>query len=200
MVSDTTSPSLLSRVRDAADEVAWREFDGRYGELIVRFCCRCGLQHPDAEDIRQVVMTKLAKALRSFHYSRERGRFRSYLGCVVRNEVARHFSHPNAPSSEVDTDDVDAVDSACHPELSEEQWEREWVHHHLRLAMMTIRETFDARSVEVFECLLRGDSVDSAAGSFSMTTQAVHKVKQRIRSRLKQIVAAQIRDEEEPDG
>ena len=196
MAPETTSPSLLSRVRDSGDAAAWREFDARYGDLIVRFCCRSGVQHPDAEDIRQVVMVKLAKALRSFHYRRERGRFRTYLGRVVRNEVARHFSRPNRSKPEVDMGVVEAPRCA----LTDEQWEREWIHHHLRVAMRPIRQAFDPRSVEVFERLLGGDTVEGIAEYFGMTTQAVHKVKQRIRARLRQIVAAQIRDEDEPDG
>ncbi len=73
MSSSTTSPTLLSRVRNPADKVAWREFDARYGEMIVRYGRRRGLQHADAEDIRQIVMVRLSKALLAFNYSPRRG-------------------------------------------------------------------------------------------------------------------------------
>ncbi len=50
MAWQTTRPSLLERVRDPANDAAWAEFDRSYGELILRYCHRCGLQHSDAED------------------------------------------------------------------------------------------------------------------------------------------------------
>ena len=63
MSPHTTHPTLLSRVRDHEDHRSWREFDSRYRELILRFCRRRGLQQSDAEDVRQIVMLNLARAL-----------------------------------------------------------------------------------------------------------------------------------------
>lgn len=196
MRSDTTSASLLSRVRDPADRSAWHEFDARYGDLILRYCRRRGLQHSDGEDVRQLVMLKLSRALPNFRYDPRRGRFRGFLWCVVRNEMARYLGRPNSPPSGVDTNGT-PVGEMVGTERTDESWEEEWIDHHLRLAMRRVRETCDRRSVEVFERLLAGDAVEEVAASFEMTTDAVHKVKQRVRDRLKQLVAQQIRDEDE---
>ena len=68
MAWQTTHPSLLLRVSDPQDQTAWAEFDQRYGELILRYCHRCGLQHSDAEDVRQIVLVSLVSALRNFEY------------------------------------------------------------------------------------------------------------------------------------
>lgn len=198
MGSDTTSASLLSRMRDPGNHVAWREFDARYGVLILRYCRGRGLRLADAEDVRQMVMVKLAKALPGFHYSPQTGRFRNFLGRIVRNESIRHMSRPNAGRAMVDTDETVAP-SAADSQLAVEQWEREWRHHHLRLAMRNIRESYDPRSVEVFECLLAGQTVAQTAAAFDVTTDAVHKIKQRIRDRLKKLIAEQIRREDETD-
>ena len=199
MGSTTTSPSLLSRVRDPANDGAWREFDAKYGELIVRFCRGRHIQLADAEDIRQMVMARLAQALRGFHYERRRGRFRTYLGRVTRNEMIRYFTRPSAAAARVQLD-VAAAEAAVDDRHAEAEWEREWVQHHLRMALGSLRQTYESRSLAVFERLVAGDTVEQVAASFSMTTQAVHKVKQRIRDRLKVLVAAQIRDEDMPEG
>jgi hypothetical protein len=82
----------------------------------------------------------------------------------------------------------------------DEMWEQEWVRHHYRVAMETVRKTFEPRSVQMFDRLLAGGPVDSVAVEFDTTPQAVHKVKQRIRNRLMDLIAAQVREEDEPDA
>ena len=200
MHPETTSATLLARLRSGEDDCAWREFDGRYGDVILRFCCRSGLQLPDAEDVRQLVMVKLSTALRTFEYSRERGRFRNYLGRIVKNEIARKLGRPRATIERV-VDLGEEVDGPPGLETaSDETWEREWMHYHLRLGMRRIRQTHEARSVQIFERLLEGDSVRQIAGSFRLSEQAVHKIKQRIRDKLKRIIASQVRAEEDLGG
>ena len=199
MSSSTTSPTLLSRVRNPEDKVAWREFDSRYGEMIVRYVRRCGLQLADAEDIRQIVMMRLSKALVTFSYSPLRGKFRSFVGRIVRNEVIRFISRPNIASRRVDSDSGELRESVDEEKL-DRQWEREWADHHLRLPVRRLRRTYEPRSIEVFEQLLAGQTVERVATDFNMTTQAVHKVKQRIRNRLKELIAGQICEEDQPNG
>ncbi|MCA9298536.1 MAG: sigma-70 family RNA polymerase sigma factor [Phycisphaerales bacterium] len=190
---ETTQPSLLSRVRDAADLRAWTEFEAKYRDLILLYCRRRGLQQSDAEDVRQIVMMNLSSALRQFRYCPTRGRFRSYLGRAVRNAITRQ-AKIRAPGS---------IDGALLASLEgpgdDDVWEQEWMNHHYRLAMASIRETFDARSLEIFDRLLEGESIRTIAMRFDMSEQAVHKVKQRLRSRLAERIAEQIRDEDDVD-
>ena len=199
MAWQSTQASLLSRVRDPGDRAAWREFDQRYGELIVRYCRSRGVQQSDAEDIRQIVMLNLASALRKFQYCPERGRFRNYLGRVVRNAIARYQSRAMLRITHVDHASLESLSQQGDSEIDQE-WERQWVQHHYRQAMRTVRKTYDAKSIDVFDRLLAGDSVAEVAEAFTMTTQAVHKVKQRIRARLQELIAVQIREEDTPNG
>jgi len=199
MGSETTQPSLLSRVRDPANDAAWREFDTKYRELILRYCHARGLQTTDAEDVRQIAMTNLAKSLRSFEYKPARGRFRGYLGQVVRSAISRHFRRPDPQVRALDTNVLATVE-VNDADRADEVWEREWVRHHYRLAMQAIRATYDAKSVQMFDRLLAGDSVSRLASDFETTTQAVHKVKQRIRDRLREVIADQIKQEDDEGG
>jgi RNA polymerase sigma factor (sigma-70 family) len=195
---ETTQPSLLSRVRNAADDSAWREFDAKYRELILRYCRARGLQTTDAEDVRQIAMASLAKSLRSFEYKPARGRFRGYLGQVVRSAISRHFGRPERQARALDTGVLASVE-ADDAGQADEIWEQEWVRHHYRLAMQSVRAAFDPKNVQIFDRLLAGDGVEQLASDFQTTTQAVHKVKQRIRDRLKELIAEQIRQEDD-DG
>ncbi|HKB35845.1 MAG TPA: sigma factor, partial [Gemmataceae bacterium] len=55
--SPHTRPSLLVRIRDAADREAWRQFVELYAPLVYRFARRRGLQDADAADLAQDVLS-----------------------------------------------------------------------------------------------------------------------------------------------
>jgi len=198
MDAHVTRASLLSRLRDSANDAAWEEFEARYGELILRYALARGLQHADAEDVRQVVLISLSKSLRTFQYSPQRGRFRDYLGRVVRNAVARMRARPRAIPIALE-EDMGTLSGGGHEACVDEVWEQEWVDHHYRLALKTVRESVEPQTVAVFERLIAGRTTEEAAREFDLSTQAVHKIKQRIRDRMEELIAAQIREEDEPD-
>jgi RNA polymerase sigma-70 factor (ECF subfamily) len=194
MTGMTTSPSLLIRVRNPRDGDAWREFDRVYSGLIVRYCRGRGLSPTDAEDVRQIVLMNLAGALPKFEYSLERGRFRSYLGRVVRNAVFRRIRCPRPAVAALHEFEPAAITD---PDVDHDAtWRREWMHHHLRRAMQAIRRTHERRSLDVFERLLRGQPAAEVAEAMGMSIAAVHKVKQRVQRRLKAIVAMQLDEED----
>lgn len=197
MATDYTHASLLSRVRNPADHAAWLEFERCYRDLLVRYCRARGLQPADADDVTQTILITLARRLRDFEYDPQRGRFRDYLGRIVRHAVYAHASRRGAlpdglPSGLLATLPADDTQDAA--------WEREWVSHHYRRAMATLRATFEPRSVEVFDQLLAGATIETVAQAYELSTQAVHKIKQRIRDRLQEVIAEQIRAEDCPDG
>ena len=198
MSHETTQPSLLLRVRDSSDHGAWTEFEAKYRELVLRYCERRGLQPADCDDVRQLVWLHLSKWLRNFEYDPKRGRFRDYLGRVVRNAIARHFSRPNGAQLALDTTML-AVTPDTDDNDADRLWEQEWVDHHYRLALQTVRRTVEPRSVQIFHRLLAGDSVSAVAGAFATSEQAVYKVKQRVRDRMQELIARQIREEDDPE-
>ena len=186
-----TRPSLFERLRDGENDSSWREFDERYRDLILRYCRVRGLQPDDAEDVRQMVMIGFARALKNFQYDPARGRFRNYLGRCVAHAVQRRASARNVGAEQLMGEFANAIEGAKDEGLDAE-WEREWMDHHYRIAMRTVREAFEPQSLEVFERLLAGASVEEASTQFGLSTQAVHKIKQRVRNRLRELIEAQI--------
>lgn len=199
MSHELTQPSLLIRVRDPHDHVAWDEFDRKYRNLILGYCRARGVQESDAEDVRQMVMMNLSKFLRNFEYEPGKGKFRYYLCRTVRNAISQLFARQKAAEQALDTAVLATVPAAGEPE-SDDAWENEWVAHHFRLAMQTIRATFEPRSVDVFEKLLAGESPEAVAVASGLNAAAVYKIKQRIRDRMKELIDEQVRDEDEPRG
>ncbi len=194
MPASNTHPSLLSRMRDPADQQAWVEFESRYRGLIQGYARRSGLSAWDAEDLTQTVFLRLTRALPTFQYRAERGRFRHWLGSVVRNAAWEQLARKQPVLLTPDAVE-DAPDPADH-EL-EADWEREWVLHHYRLASQSLSRELDPRSLQVFDRLLEGASVTEVARELDLRVEAVHKIKQRTRERLRERIAAQLADEEE---
>ena len=199
MNPELTQPSLLSRVRDSSDQAAWREFEAKYRELILRFCRRRGLQQADAEDVLQLAMQFLVKSLPQFAYDPKRGRFRDYLYQTVRSAISRLKERPIPAGRALDTSMM-AVLADEDESQTAALWEREWINHHYRQAMETIRHSFDPRSLDVFDRLMAGAGVDEVARAFEMSADAVYKVRQRVRGRMEELIAMQVREEEDVDG
>ena len=197
-----THPSLFQRLREGENDASWREFDERYRDLILRYCRTRGVQPDDAEDVRQMVMIGFAHALKNFQYDPARGRFRNYLGRCVAHAIRRRAQARHVGTEKLVGEFAAAIEATANNELDAE-WEREWMDHHYRLAMRTVRETFEPLSLEVFESLLAGSTVEEASAKFSLSTQAVHKIKQRVRNRLRELIEVQVALEDgvhEPPG
>jgi len=201
MTADTTHPSLFGRMRDLGDQVAWREFDERYRDLILRYAQRRGLQTMDAEDVRQLAVLTIARGIERFTSRPELGRFRDYLRTIVRNLVHQHFAAKGRRPEQAMSETLELLAQQGADRAQDEMWEEEWRLHHYRNAMAVVRQAMQPRSLAIFDGLLAGRSVDDVAREFDATPEAVYKVKQRVRDRLTEQVAAQVREESLPaDG
>ena len=91
---DTTQATLLENLRDGSDPSAWEEFFARYWPLIYGSARRRGCSEHTAEEVVQEVMLKVFRHRDVFRYDPQRGRFRDWLGKLVRNQLAEHRRRP----------------------------------------------------------------------------------------------------------
>lgn len=81
--SSATSTTLLVRLQQfPSDQEAWAEFVRRYGRRIEGWCGQWGLQNADAQDVTQIVLLKLLRAIQTFRYNPEQ-KFRAWLKTVT---------------------------------------------------------------------------------------------------------------------
>ena len=192
MPLESTHPSLLHRLRDSSDERAWRSFHTTYGDFILRYALKRGLDLPAAEDVRQNVLIALMRTFPNFEYRRERGRFRAYLAATVRHAVSKQRTRQVRPAEvplmdEALPADADAADDPI--------WDEEWMAHHVRAAFAALHDVLEPRSLMVFSRLLNGEKPQAIAADTDMNVDAIYKIKQRVRERMQVLVATQLEEE-----
>lgn len=80
-------------------EAIWTRFFELYRPVIVKFAEGIGASE-EAEDVAQDVMLKLVEVFRNGDYCREKGRFRSYLAAMIRNEVINRWQKGQARAAD----------------------------------------------------------------------------------------------------
>lgn len=108
MQGPETRASLIARLNDPASEEAWREFAAIYRPLVIRVAMAKGLQHADADDLAQDVLSAVGNAIESFS-SNGSGSFRRWLYQITRNLVVNQltrgpFSGKRGPIGSGDSD------------------------------------------------------------------------------------------------
>lgn len=84
---DSTSISLLRRLRDSDHDDAWRRFVDLYAPLIYYWAKGQRLSVTDSSDLVQEVLLVLVKELRQFEYDPLKNRFRGWLRTITVNKA-----------------------------------------------------------------------------------------------------------------
>ena len=188
MQRDTpTRPSLLLRVRDARDEIAWSQFVGIYTPLIFGFCRGRGLAETDASDVAQEVLKAVALALPKFEYDPARSSFRNWLFTVVRSKLNNHL-HAQArrpvPAGETT---IQQFVEATPDSAAEDTWRREYQSHLVRWAADQIRSEFkDATWNAFWRTAILGEDAEKVAHEIGVSINALYIARSRVTGRLKQ--------------
>lgn len=188
--SPETHASLILRLHDQADQQAWCEFVEIYQPVIYRLARYKGLQHADAEDIVQQVLTAVAGAVGRWRPDTNRGRFRTWLQTIARNRIANALSRQAADRASGETGErellaqqpaADGADSRlliteCRREIF--QW-----------AARQIRDEFQADTWDAFwQTAIEGRNVNDVARLLGKTSGAVYTARSHVMRRLKQKV------------
>lgn len=170
--------NLLLRLSSPEDDLAWFQFSHQYDTFILRICRQSGLQAADADDVRQVVLWNLRRAMRTFRLDPARGHFRSYLARIVRSAIFKLRT-----SRETRTVELNAAISATEP--GDMVSEREWRDHRVQEIMERLGRELRGRSCSVFKALLAGEEQSEIASRLGLSTDAVKKIRYRTMKKVR---------------
>lgn len=171
----TTRASLLIRVREPNDSVAWREFYELYSPLLYQFAKARGLNDSDAEEIRSSCLTTIVNHIREFRYDRSKGTFKSWLRRIVVNRVvdAQRKQQPLALGEH----DERVLDQTGTPD---EVFDEKWKLCHLNFCLEQIRDKVPGVTFHAFEMLADDCPVPDVCQELGLTANQVYKAKARI--------------------
>lgn len=175
---ESTSATLLERVRHRDDEAAWRRFVLLYTPLFYSWCAEIGLQGADAADLVQEVFTLLVQKLPEFDYDPNK-KFRAWLHTVLRNKWREKHRRRSPLLLGAEAEEL--------PEKSEVFGEVEYRRHLVGRALELIRNDFQEATWTAWqEFVVKGRPAAAVALELNVSVHSVYLAKSRVLRRLRQ--------------
>ena len=179
-----TRETLLLRLRNQEDQVAWEEFVEIYTPLLYNYCKKRELAHADASDIVQDVMRSVSLAMVNFEYDPEKGKFKGWLFTAVRNAISGHFRKKSRrPDTVADTLLLESLESEPREEEAK-RWEQDYQSQLMGWALEKIKGEFAERIWSAFAgTALEHRSAEEVGEKLGMSNNAVAVAKHRVVTR-----------------
>lgn len=190
----TTRVTLLNRLGDAQDDIAWRQFVDLYLPLIYRYSKARGLQDADAQNVAQEVLSQVHHSVRTFRYDPLRGRFRNWLRLITTQRIGRLLSKEHgAVRAAGDGAMLDLCEAV--PAEQDAVWLELLAAQIYCCARETARAEFDAETWQVFEQVWeQGHSPQDVAARLQRPPGWVYQAKFRVLARVKKLVTTLAED------
>lgn len=182
-----TRASLLARLGDPEDRLAWQQFVELYGSLLYGFARQRGLQDADAADLTQEVLLAIVQTAGRWHYDPQRGSFRGWLYGVTRNKIAQFLTNRRSqPLGSGDSTTQQRLAEQPKPEADlEATWEQEYQQHLFRLAAAQIQKHFNPTTWKAFwRTAVEGARGAAVAAELGLSVGAVYVARSRVLARL----------------
>jgi RNA polymerase sigma-70 factor (ECF subfamily) len=191
-----TRASLLVRLRDPQDEVAWTSFVDLYAPVVYGYLRKQRLQDADAADLTQDVLRAVAGAVGRLDFDPRRGQFRNWLFTVVRRKLWKWRA---TPANRICASGDDATDRLLqqHPAPADDEaaWQAECRQQLFSWACTQVRpEVTDATWQAFWRTAVEGQPGKRVAADLGMTVAAVYCARSRVLARLKEMLPMEERE------
>lgn len=180
---NSTSESLLRRLRFGTDAGAWSQFTDLYTPLLYYWLRKKHLTEADAADVVQEVFCLLLKKLPEFEYDKA-GTFRGWLRTVALNKLNEMRRRKQLPTDGC----LSESDPVAAPE-DNHFWDVEYRLQLVERASEMIRDEFSPQTWNLYrEYVKAGREPDDVANQFGVKVAEVYRAKSRIVSRLRRLL------------
>jgi RNA polymerase sigma-70 factor (ECF subfamily) len=186
-----TSASLLERLSDQSDSIAWRRLVDLYSPLISSWLRRHGVPAEDAEDLAQDVLGVVVREVSQFRHNGRAGAFRAWLRTIATNCLRKSLRKRRPEQAAHAPEITPMLDELEDPssDLSR-RWDREHDEFVLHRLLDLIEPDFRPATWLAFRRqVLDGKSAKAVAAELGLTVNAVLIAKSRVLSHLRQSAA-----------
>jgi RNA polymerase sigma factor (sigma-70 family) len=183
-----TSATLLQRLNDRSDSVAWQRLVDLYTPLIDRWLRRQGVSAEDAEDVTQDVLGIVVRDLARFRHNGRAGAFRAWLRTITTNRLRHSWRSHRLGHQTTSSPDFGATLDQLEDPASDLSrcWDREHDEFVLHRLLDLIEADFQPATWRAFRLqVFDGASAQRAAAELGMTVNAVLIAKSRVLSHLR---------------
>lgn len=180
---ESTSVTLLKRLRQSDNQEAWERFVQIYTPLLYHWVRRFGVTATEASDLLQEVFTHLVQQLPKFEYDPSRS-FRSWLCTVTRNrclEILRQKTIPVQTTGESGLQQL--AESGGDLNLEEREYRQFIIHRAIQVMQSDFQPT---TWKSFFQHVVQGLSVAEVAADLGIPEKRVYRNKARVLQRLRQ--------------
>ena len=182
-----TRQSLLSRLRDWADDESWSEFFHTYWRMIYEVALKAGLREDEAQEVVQETVIAVARKMPGFKYDPAIGSFKGWLLQITRRRIVDQFrkrkteTAAEAPSSE----EIESVPDPAGSAL-EAIWEEEWERSLLTVAIESVKRQVSPEQYQLYDLyMLKQWPVRKVASELGVSIGRVYLAKHRVGRWLK---------------
>jgi RNA polymerase sigma-70 factor (ECF subfamily) len=196
----STRESLLERVRDPSDSVAWEDFFAQYAGPIQRYAQRRGLDVSASSDVLQETMVELIRVLPKFRYDVQKGRFRSFVLTIAHRRILATWRRQRARRTGTDALAGHATGGSCaHPchlvagdGSPDDEARRQWREEILSEVWRRLRADprYRETSLRAFhDHVILDLPAEDVARNHGLTVNNIYQIKNRVMNRMRQIAA-----------
>ncbi|MCH2204382.1 MAG: sigma-70 family RNA polymerase sigma factor [Lentisphaerales bacterium] len=179
-----THQTLILRAQNPDDASAWDDFVKYYETFIKMVLKKSNIPFSEADDLVQDILLKVWKGLPGYEYRREKAKFRTWLGTIIRNTVINHYKKVKRTGGGKFEIFENSILNIKESEI-EKVIKDEWIKYLTKFAMDKIESIFSGQAIEVFKLSLKGNSGRDIATALSITEESVFVLRSRVKSRLK---------------
>ncbi len=186
---ERTTSTMLSGLKNPANDNAWASFDARYRPILMAVAQRLGLHATDADEVAQETLVLFARDYREGKYDRDKGRLRAWIHGILRHRIQDWMRKRRS----VDGFRGESGLLSLEKEGELEQiWEAECRQAILDRALQILGDTTDLQpiTIEAFRRYgLEDQPAQQVANDLGLSARSVYLAKHRCAKGLKEIVA-----------